>query len=60
MPECRADLSDAAFPTPDRATTPAVTHPFVPTPVEDDVRPDKADGDKKGVISRRRPRRVRR
>lgn len=26
----RADLSDAAFPTPDRATTPGVTNPLVP------------------------------
>ncbi|MDR7253653.1 hypothetical protein J2X46_002643 [Nocardioides sp. BE266] len=30
----RADLSDAAFPTPDRATTPEVTNPLVPEEVE--------------------------
>lgn len=31
----RADPSDAAFPVPDRATTPAVTHPLVPVVVEE-------------------------
>jgi hypothetical protein len=32
--ERQADLSDAAFPTPDRATAPEVTNPLVPPPAE--------------------------
>lgn len=63
----RADLSDAAFPTPDRATAPEVTNPLVPAPAEPERATtgdkDKKDGatggttdgrDKKGdVVSRR-------
>ena len=37
-PERRADLSDAAFPTPDRATTPGVTNPLVPVEAEPTTR----------------------
>lgn len=46
-PERRADLEDAAFPVPDRATTPAVTNPLLPTAVEPDDRPDATEGRKK-------------
>ena len=58
--ERRADLGDAAFPTPDRATTPEVTNPFVPEEVEPvEAEPErepggKKDGDRgKGDVSRR-------
>ena len=46
--ERRADLSEAAFPTPDRATTPEVTNPLVPEqaePVEVE-RPADGEGDR--------------
>jgi hypothetical protein len=43
-PERRADLSDAAFPTPDRATTPQVTNPLLPEPVE--AEPEKESAGK--------------
>ena len=51
----RADVTDAAFPTPDRATTPAVTNPLVPVPVEPEKAPTgKRDGNRgKGDVSRR-------
>jgi hypothetical protein len=60
--ERRADLSGAAFPTPDRATTPAVTNPLVPVPEETEPAPvdqEKQNGKKKdgergtGDVSRR-------
>ncbi|GAA5137411.1 hypothetical protein GCM10023339_77770 [Alloalcanivorax gelatiniphagus] len=45
--ERRADLADAAFPTPDRATTPAVTNPLVPERTEpEEPRRDRADRDR--------------
>ncbi|WP_210648593.1 hypothetical protein [Nocardioides sp. SYSU D00065] len=63
-PERRADLTGAAFPTPDRATTPAVTHPLVPAPAEAVETPrrdrreraDRAadDGKRAGADDRRR------
>jgi hypothetical protein len=59
--ERRADLSDASFPTPDRATTPAVTNPLIPVPEETERPPTdkqknekKKDGDRDtGDVSRR-------
>ena len=42
----RADVSDAAFPTPDRATTPEVTNPLLPEPVE--VEGESAEGEGAG------------
>ena len=55
--ERRADLTGAAFPVPDRATTPAVTNPLVPVPEETEQAPtdkEKKDGDRvKGDVSRR-------
>lgn len=56
-PASRADLGDASFPTPDRATAPAVTNPLLPAPVE--VEPqktptEKSDPGRKGSdVSRR-------
>lgn len=44
-PESRSDLSDAAFPTPDRATTPEVTNPLVPV-VDEPTDAGKGDGKK--------------
>lgn len=58
-PERRADVSDAAFPTPDRATTPGVTNPLLPEPVEvvpeeePTATKDGRKGDPKGDVSRR-------
>lgn len=56
-PERRADLSDAAFPTPDRATTPEVTNPLLPEPVDVEPRREqtgKKDEDRRdGGVSRR-------
>ena len=56
----RADVSDAAFPTPDRATTPEVTNPLLPEPVEVEGESAKAkepagksDGQKDDGVSRR-------
>lgn len=48
--ERRADLADAAFPTPDRATTPGVTNPLVPGATEpvDGPDDDRGQGDKGG------------
>lgn len=40
----REDLTGAAFPTPDRATAPAVTHPLVPVEVEE----GREEGGKRG------------
>ena len=47
-PERRADLSDAAFPTPDRATTPEVTNPLVPVEAEPQEESPRTKGDRKG------------
>ncbi len=55
-PERRADLEGARFPVPDRATTPAVTHPLlppVPAPApeveeEDGQQSDRQERDKAG------------
>ncbi len=60
-PASRADLSDAAFPTPDRATTPEVTNPLVPDAVEEVRPPEEKGGNdtsggkdtKRGDLSRR-------
>lgn len=62
----RADLTGAAFPTPDRATTPAVTNPLVPVEVDPEqptnepedesekkAEREKSDGKKQGDVSRR-------
>jgi hypothetical protein len=46
--ERRADLSDAAFPTPDRATTPEVTNPLVPEEAEP-VKPPRRDTGNRGA-----------
>ncbi|RYC12815.1 hypothetical protein [Nocardioides zhouii] len=58
-PVRRADLSGAAFPTPDRATTPEVTNPLLPEPVEVEpeeepagTKDDQKDG-RKGDVSKR-------
>jgi hypothetical protein len=53
-PERRADLSDAAFPTPDRATTPEVTNPLLP-PSAEETEPARARNGKKSEkdVSRR-------
>lgn len=40
-PQRRADLLGAAFPTPDRATTPAVTNPLVPVEAEVERAPSR-------------------
>ena len=49
-PERRADLDGAAFPTPDRGTTPAVTNPLAPAEAEaEPTRRGRKDGD----VSRR-------
>ena len=48
----RADLSLAAFPTPDRATTPPVTHPLVP-PVVAEPEVEPVDGREQGTKGRR-------
>lgn len=44
----REDLTGAAFPTPDRATTPEVTHPLVPEEAEtdDEVEPERTRVDR--------------
>ena len=54
-PERRADLSGSAFPTPDRATTPEVTNPLLPEPVEVEQEKEptgKKDGRKERVSRR--------
>lgn len=45
-PQRRADLVGAAFPTPDRATTPGVTHPLVPVEAEVERAPSGRKGDR--------------
>jgi hypothetical protein len=59
-PERRADLTGAAFPTPDRVTTPAVTNPLVPEDAEgrgaergDDERDARQRQDERERVSRR-------
>lgn len=47
-PQQRTDLLGAAFPTPDRATTPAVTNPLVPAEAEVVERPGRTKGQEKG------------
>ena len=55
-PQRRADLTGAAFPVPDRATTPAVTNPLVPEEVderEDRSRDERKRKDERERVSRR-------
>lgn len=51
-PQRRADLTGAAFPVPDRATTPAVTNPLVPEEV--DEREDRSSDERKRKDERER------
>ncbi len=53
-PQRRADLLGAAFPTPDRATTPAVTNPLVPAPVEEVGKDGKDGGGRKDATTKER------
>lgn len=50
----REDLTGAAFPTPDRATAPAVSHPLVPVEVEDGGKRGGQDGGQDGGKQDRR------
>jgi hypothetical protein len=51
-PQRRADLLGAAFPTPDRATTPAVTNPLVPVEAEVERAPSTTKDDDRSERSR--------
>ncbi|NPD06700.1 hypothetical protein HN031_18665 [Nocardioides sp. zg-1308] len=56
----RADLGETAFPVPDRATTPEVTHPLVSPGPADEPQPDRAERREKAGEGRETPRNDRR